>query len=262
MLTCGAYLFMFPKGMAVLWNYSTGADHYEVRQAGLSVRLYRNGVHHSQWNPKRPLAGSVWDLLALPALHRKEGALCSGCVLGFGAGAVAGVLRAVAGVEDLVGVEMDPIHLSVADGFFECAEGVELVAGDAVEWVRGHLGGGHYDLVIDDLYAESEGEPVRCAPLDDEWFRDLADLLRPGGMPVLNLIEPGKVPHLPPMRDPALGARFPHRKVFWLDGYENRVVVFSESPLEEDVFKARLKDLCRAFPGCHGVGRRYRMKDL
>lgn len=248
--------------MAILWQHHTGSDYYEVRQAGSSVRLYRNGVHHSQWNPRRPLAGSVWDLLALPALHRAAGAVDSCCVLGFGAGAVAGVLRAAAGVESILGVELDPMHLSVADGFFECAEGCELVAGDAVEWVRTHEGMGRFGMVIDDLYGELEGEPMRYAPMDMEWFTDLAGLLRSGGMLVLNLVEPDKVPYLPPMRDAALGARFPHRKVFWLEGYENRVVVFSESPLEEDIFKARLKDLCRAFPGCHGVGRRYRMKDL
>ena len=104
--------------MAILWQHATEGDHYEVRQAGSSVRLYRNGVHHSQWNPRRPLAGSVWDLLALPALYRAAGAVSSACVLGFGAGAVAGVLRATAGIEHLVGVELDPMHLSVADGFF------------------------------------------------------------------------------------------------------------------------------------------------
>ncbi|NCG08759.1 MAG: hypothetical protein GWO81_04210 [Verrucomicrobia bacterium] len=248
--------------MAVLWNYSTETDHYEVRQAGSSVRLYRNGVHHSQWNPKRPLAGSVWDLLALPSLYRKEGAIRSACVLGFGAGAVAGVLRAVASVEHLVGVELDPIHLSVADGFFECTEGTALVAGDAVEWVRAHSEGGLYDLIIDDLYAESEGEPVRCAPLDDEWFHDMAQLLRPGGMLVLNLIEPEKVPHLAPMRDAALSARFPYRKVFWLEGYENRVAVFSESVLNRETYDSRLRAICRTFPASYGVGRRYLTEDL
>jgi spermidine synthase len=248
--------------MAVLWNYSTETDHYEVRQAGSSVRLYRNGVHHSQWNPQRPLAGSVWDLLALPALHREVGEIRSACVLGFGAGAVAGALRSAVGVEHLVGVELDPIHLSIADGFFECTEGVELVVGDAVEWVRTHPEAGVYDLIIDDLYAEQEGEPVRCAPLDKEWFEDVSKLLRPGGMLVLNLIEPDKVPHLPPMRDAAMGERFRHRKVFWLEGYENRVVVFSESPLEAESYAARLRDICRAYPGSYGVGRRYLMQDL
>jgi spermidine synthase len=239
-----------------------GTDHYEVRQAGSSIRLYRNGVHHSQWNSRRPLAGSVWDLLALPALFRAEEDVRSVCVLGFGAGAAAGVLKATSEVDSIVGVELDPIHLSVADGFFECTERCECVSGDAVEWAREQEGAACYDMIIDDLYAESEGEPVRCAPLDEDWFNTIAGMLKPGGMLVFNLIEPRKIPHLPPMRVVALGERFPHRKVFSLEGYENRVVVFSERPLDSDEFKAQLKKICRAYPACYGVGRRYQIKDL
>ena len=137
--------------MAIVWSYATEADYYQVRTAGASVRLYRNGVHHSQWNPKRPLSGSVWDLLALPALYRKLGTVRTVCVLGFGAGAVAGVLQAVASPDSITGVELDPMHLSIADGFFDCVEGCELVAGDAVEWVQEQDGVSGYDLIIDDL---------------------------------------------------------------------------------------------------------------
>ena len=42
--------------MAILWQQTIDGNHYEVRTAGGSVRLYRNGVNHSQWNPKRPLS--------------------------------------------------------------------------------------------------------------------------------------------------------------------------------------------------------------
>ena len=73
---------------------------------------------------------------------------------------------------------------------------------------------GLYDLVIDDLYGEQAGEPVRCAPLDREWFDDITKLLRPGGMLVLNLIEPDKVPYLPPMQDAGFGCTFSTAKSF------------------------------------------------
>ena len=243
--------------MAILWQYSAGDDHYEVRSAGSSVRLYRNGVHHSQWNPRRPLAGSVWDLLALPALHRAPGAVETVCILGFGAGAAAGVLRAVAGVEQIVGVELDPLHLSVADGFFECAEGCELVAADAVEWVRDGAEGGRFDFILDDLYGEEEGMPVRCAPLDLDWCRTLASLLNPGGLLVFNLVEPEKIPHLPPLKSRELRKRFKHVKVFRMDGYENRIVAFSESPLETGLLRQHLLKVGRVHPACYGVGKHY-----
>ncbi len=40
--------------MAVLWQKKTAGQHYEVRTAGNSRRLYKNGVCHSQFNPAIP----------------------------------------------------------------------------------------------------------------------------------------------------------------------------------------------------------------
>ncbi|HKK18504.1 MAG TPA: hypothetical protein VJ952_07465, partial [Opitutales bacterium] len=95
--------------MALLWNHEVEGNLYEVRSAGASLRLYRNGVNHSQWNPDRPLSGSVWDLITLPALHRPKARIRDALMLGFGAGAVARQLCELAGVERLVGVELDPM---------------------------------------------------------------------------------------------------------------------------------------------------------
>jgi len=40
--------------VGVLWETTEGGMHYSVRSAGDSVRLYTNGVFHTQWNPSRP----------------------------------------------------------------------------------------------------------------------------------------------------------------------------------------------------------------
>lgn len=242
--------------MAVIWSYDDGAHHYEVRSAGASIRLYRNGVNHSQWNPLRPLAGSVWDLLTLPALHRPVGSLRDGLILGFGAGAAGRQLRDLAAMERVVGVELDPVHLSIADGFFDCAEGCELVAADAVEWVQSGQPG-TYDYIIDDLYGEDAGIPERCAPLDDDWCAQLCSLLRPGGILVFNLIEPEGVGRLSFCRKTSLRERLPHRVGFQIEGYENRVVAFSAAPLEADCLEANLRQVVRSFPRCRGVQRAY-----
>ena len=250
------------RGMAVVWSQTIESNHYEVRSAGASLRLYRNGVHHSQWNPNRPLNGSIWDLLILPALHRPEAALESALLLGFGAGTAGRLLTSIAGLERVVGVELDPIHLSIADGFFDCSEGCELVAGDAVEWVHAGGEGEQFDFVLDDLYGEDEGMPVRYAPLDLDWFRRVSDLVAPGGMLVLNTVEPEKVPMLSPLKHRELRARFNYVKVFRMDGYENRIVAFSERPLLESVFVERLRAVGRAYPRCTGLARKYQCEDL
>ena len=246
--------------MAIVWSQTIESNHYEVRSAGATLRLYRNGVNHSQWNPNRPLSGCIWDLIALPALYRPKGSIESVLMLGFGAGTVARKLRELVEPEHIVGIDLDPVHLSIADGFFECSEGCELVAADAVEWVREESAepdAVQFDMIVDDLYAEEEAMAVRCAPLDLEWCQHLAKLVKPGGMLVFNMIEPRKVPHLPPLTDAALREQFPYTKVFRMKGYENRIVACSGSPLEGGVFKEQLHEICQRYPRCRGVEKRY-----
>jgi spermidine synthase len=243
--------------MAIVWSQTIEENHYEVRTAGATMRLYRNGVTHSQWNPNRPLSGCIWDLIALPALYRAQGDIENVLMLGFGAGAVANKLRALIDPGKIVGIDMDPIHLSIADGFFECADGCELVAADAVEWAQSDTGSHAFDLIIDDLYSEENEIPVRCAPLDLDWFNTLSSLLRPGGMLVLNSVEPEKVPHLAPLKNAKLKERFPHVKVFRMQGYENRIVAFSEQELSDSCFQLHLRRIYKAYPRCSGVAKRY-----
>lgn len=248
--------------MAILWSRLIGENHYEVRSAGRSLRLYRNGVHHTQYNPDRPLAGSIWDLLVLPALHRPQGELREALILGFGAGAAGRILREQLDFDRIVGIDLDPVHLSVADGFFNCGEGFELMAADAVEWVQDGGDGRTYDLIIDDLYSEDSCYPVRVAPMDVDWCRQLVAQLSPQGMLIFNLIEPGKVRTLPPLRDTALRKRFPHRRVFSVQGYENRVVAFSPNPFDSKYLREGLLRVGRKYPRCYGVGRHYQSRPL
>lgn len=247
--------------MAILWSYEEAGNRYEVRSAGASIRLYRNGVTHSQWNPDRPLSGSIWDLITLPALHRPEGSLQNVLMLGFGAGAVARQLVELAGVERVVGVEMDPMHLSIAQGFFDCSESCELVAADAVEWVQSEQAEG-YDVIIDDLYSEEDGIPIRCAPMDVEWFDTLLSLLKSGGILVLNMIEPERVSFLAPFCDPKMKARLPYGTMFQIEGYENRVLAFSDQPFDQASLDSALQAICRKFPRCYGVAQRYQVSAL
>ena len=243
--------------MAILWQHTIEGNHYEVRSAGASIRLYRNDVNHSQWNPNRPLSGSIWDLITLPTLYRAAGSLQDVLVLGFGAGAVGRQIRELVAPERIVGVELDPIHLSIAGGFFECSEGFELVATDAVEWVQTGASEVKYDVIIEDLYAEEEGIPVRCVPMDAAWCKSLCRLLQPGGMLIFNMIEPGKVAHLPMFKTLSLSQKYSKVLKYQIDGYENRILAFSEQLFDEDCFSENLKNICKKYPACRGVEKRY-----
>ena len=162
--------------MALVWSHEEDGSRYEVRSAGASLRLYRNGVNHSQWNPNRPLSGSIWDLITLPALHRPTGSLNSALMLGFGAGAVARQLCNLAEVKHLV----------------------------------------------------------------------------------LNTIEPDKINHLPLLRSEKMDKRLQFSLGYQIDGYENRVLAFSDKPFSQESLKTALLAICRRYPRCYGVAKRYR----
>ena len=243
--------------MAILWQQTIDGNHYEVRTAGASVRLYRNGVNHSQWNPKRPLAGSIWDLITLPTLHRPFKNLKDVLILGFGAGAVGRQISELVMPERIVGIELDPIHLSIADGFFECSNDCNLIAGDAVEWVHESAEKASYDVIIDDLYAEEGDIPVRCVPMDVEWCEALAGLLKPRGMLIFNIIEPEKIKQLPIFKSPKLKKRFTETVMYRIDGYENRIIAFSDTPFDSNCLGAQLKRIKKKYPSCRRVEERY-----
>lgn len=248
--------------MALVWSHQAEGNLYELRSAGASLRLYRNGVNHSQWNPDRPLSGSIWDLIALPALHRPVGSLESALMLGFGAGTVARQLCDLAAMRHIVGVELDPMHLSIAQGFFDCDDRCELIAGDAVEWIQDEAGETRYDLIIDDLYGEEDGIPERYAPMDLDWFARLTGLLNPGGILVLNTIEPERISTLPMLRDKKFSQELPCHIMYHIDGYENRVLAFSAEPFDVNAMEAALRSICRQYPRCYGVAKRYKMTQM
>ena len=243
--------------MALIWESLIDGNHYQVRTAGASIRLYKNGVNHSQTNPNRPLSGSIWDLITLPTLHRSIGSIDDVCILGFGAGSVGIQLKDLGVASHIVGIELDPIHLTIAHGFFECSKGYELISGDAVEWVNGVSDSTLYDVIIDDLYTELNGLPVRCAPMDVQWCEGLCRLLKPGGMLIFNIIEPDKIPHFPIFKCVELRKRFTEVIMYRIDGYENRVIAFSETPFVKSNLESNLQKVFRAYPACRGVKNRY-----
>ena len=134
--------------MSVLWQTERNGTRYSVRAHGASVRLYSNGVFHSQWNPDRPFAGGVWDCLSLPALYRPAAALRRVLLLGVGGGAVIRQLQTLVPFESLTAVEIDPVHIDVARRWFGVGEaGATRGAGLATDAERtgGASGAGEGD---------------------------------------------------------------------------------------------------------------------
>ena len=163
--------------MSILWEQEVGSTNYQVRQAGNSLRLYTNGVFHSQYNPGRPLTGSVWDLLFLPAFFYPPGSIRRVLVLGVGGGAVIQQLRRFIQPESIVGVELNATHLYLAKRFFGVrGKDVELVRADAVDWVNQYRGP-VFDIVIDDLFGHVDGETQRSVFAGRRWVSSLTRCL-------------------------------------------------------------------------------------
>lgn len=174
--------------MATLWQHQDGDTRYEVKQAGRSVRLYTNGVLHSQYNPERPVTSSVWDLLTMPALFLPPGQVQRVLLLGVGGGAVLHQLKRWVQPGLMIGVELSAIHLQVARDYFELNHSdIVLYEDDAQAWLQRYQGP-PFDMIIDDLYGHHNGEPVRAIALDENWCQLLQQNLAEDGVLVVNTV--------------------------------------------------------------------------
>jgi spermidine synthase len=247
--------------MSVLWERRVNGTLYQVRGAGLTRRLYTNGVFHSQYNPERPATGSVWDLLLLSAFFYAPGELRRVLVLGVGGGAVIRQLQQFVRPEVIVGVELSAVHLAIARRFFGVrGEGVVLQQADAVEWLRDYRGPG-FDMIVDDLFADSDGEPQRAVFADAGWVSRLSRCLCPNGMIVTNFASPLELEVSAYLTHSACRRRF--RSAFQLSTGQNHnaVGVFLRKPADTRQLRERLKRVPELDPR-KATGLRYRIRSL
>lgn len=225
--------------VAILWSRQEGETRYEVRSAGNSRRLYTNGVFHSQYNPSSPVTGNVWDLLMLPAFFHPE-AVRRVLVLGVGGGAVIRQLNHFLRPAQIVGVELNPVHLEVAREFFDVEEeNVELHQADALLWVRQYRGA-KFDLIIDDIFSDEGGDPQRAVAVDAPWMRLLLKRLTPQGTLVVNFGSPAELKGCAWFSDASLQGRFPAAFSFTTPLYENAIGAFLRRPAESGELRQHL----------------------
>lgn len=217
--------------VAILWHRQDGDTRYEVRTAGNTRRLYTNGVFHSQYNPGHPVTGSVWDLLMLPAFFRPQ-QVRRVLMLGVGGGAVIRQLNHFLEPKLIVGVELNPVHLEVARQFFEVeAANVELHQADAIWWMRQYRGE-RFDLIIDDLFSDNDGEPQRAIAADGPWMRRLLKHLSPQGTLVINFGSPQELKACGWFDDAAVYSKFPAAFGLTTPLYENAIGAFLRQPAQ------------------------------
>lgn len=216
--------------MAVIWQKHVDGKCYEVRSAGQTRRLYTDGVFHSQYNPRHSLTGNVWDLLSLPSFFLEEGQLQRALVLGVGGGTVLRQLRHWHPAVQVTGIELNPTHLYIARRFFDLDDpGVTLIEADAIEWLQCY-DGPQFDLIVDDLFFEEDGEPCRAVDADRHWLNTMITALSPYGMLTMNFISSSDLRDSALFHNKRLQARFKNVYRFMTPLYENNIGVFLSQP--------------------------------
>ncbi len=232
--------------MALLWFKEQQGDRYEVRSAGNSRRLYRNGVFHSQFNEARPFTGGVWDLLWLPAFFAPPETIQRVLVLGVGGGAVIRQLQRHIVPQQIIGVDLDPLHLEVAERFF-AVEGAELHCADARQWLRDYRGP-KFDLIIDDLFYEEDGEPLRAVEMTQGWRQMLERHMSENGMLLVNFVSRSQLAQSALLQGVTNTSQFISAFRFTLKGYQNAIGAFMTYPTSTKQLRDALKQQFSSTP--------------
>lgn len=224
--------------MAILWQKKSGHTTYEVRTAGNTRRLYTNGVFHSQYNPKKALSGGIWDLLMLPVFFADPQRIKRVLVLGVGGGTVIQQLKRYSGAKEITGVELNPLHILVARKYFGVTKTMaELYHADAVKWLK-EYDGPPFDMIIDDLFGETNGEPVRAVPANAAWMQLLARNLADNGILVMNFIGTAAIRQSAYVTSERIKKKFRSAFQFTLPLYDNVIAAF----LKFDADTAKLRE--------------------
>jgi spermidine synthase len=210
--------------MALLWSYIENPGdqqtRYEVRTAGATRRLYTNGAFHSQHHPGRLLGGGIWDLLTLPALfsqHPVDRVL----LLGVGGGTAIHQYRKVCHASSITGIELNPIHIRIAEQFFDCqGTGIKLVCADACQWVVQQ--DDTYDVLIDDLFLDGADDPFRANTLDTAWMKAMTRCLNSQGMIIQNHLDLESARHV--ALQPWVKSQFASAILFATPHFENVIL--------------------------------------
>lgn len=248
--------------MAVLFEKNHNGRCYQVRSAGNSRRLYTDGVFHSQYNPNHIITGSVWDLLFLPSQFYSAGDLKRVLVLGVGGGAVIHMLNHFAQPQQVVGVELSPLHIQMAKRFFGLSyPNLEVVQANAIDWVATY-DGEPFDLIIDDLYFEQNGEPQRAIDADASWFDMLMSHLNPEGLLVMNFVNYKEWRTSAYFTEEFIQQAFPSVYQFATPTCHNAVVGFLGIASETKQLRANLKQTPMLNPEKNSCRLRYAVKKI
>jgi spermidine synthase len=229
--------------MAILWQKTIKNTHYQVRTAGQTRRLYTDGVFHSQFNPEHAVAGGVWDVLMLPALFYPKNTMQRVLVLGVGGGAAIHLLQRYVKPAEIIGVELNPVHIMVAKRYFGItAKLAQLVEADAIKWLENYSGP-PFDMIIDDLFGEQDGEPVRAVKANKAWFEKLNSHLSEDGILVMNFTSRNDLKNCAAVSYKKISGLFTSSFQFTLTHYDNAIGAFLKKKSSSQILRHHINEI-------------------
>jgi spermidine synthase len=159
----------------------------EVRRVRGGLELRIDGTQASVHRSGRALTGAVWWALASPVLLLPRDRPRRVLLLGLAAGSAARAVRELDAEAEIVGVELNPEVLRLARRHFDLDRvGVELVVGDALEYLR--RGRRRFDLIVEDLFVGDSRSVRKPGWVPGEGYRLIRRRLRRRGYVVSNTI--------------------------------------------------------------------------
>ncbi len=227
----------------LVWETNNDGNHYALKSAGGSHRLYRNGVFHSQFHAGRVANGGVWDMLWTPVFALSGHKPRSVLMLGVGLGAALCKLKCFSPDLNIVAIDIDKTHLHLAKKLLRehgiSQANIKFIHADAIEWLANYSGE-PFDVIIDDLFIDHDksGEVsasrviglldcnIEGAPAKKNWISLLAQQLSRDGLIVANCeahrLAAGAYEYWRRNRRNAWGV------VQRVDHYENRVLMLGQ----------------------------------
>jgi spermidine synthase len=171
----------------------------------------------------------VWDLLALPALGLAK--IERVLLLGLGGGAAVHLLREWCPQAHITAVELNPMHIRLARQYFGIrGRDLTLVQGDARAFVERHAAP-PFDLVIEDVFQDSEGEPDRAFAADRRWCAALHKLVSKQGALVMNTLSFAQLRNTALLQDERTHRRWAAHLCLTMPAYANVVGAFYRQAL-------------------------------
>ncbi|MEA2598948.1 MAG: hypothetical protein QOF01_5417, partial [Thermomicrobiales bacterium] len=219
-------------------------NYIQVLKDGDRYLLALNEGHaiHSIYDPSRLLTGGPWDYFMVAPLFNAQadgGSVKDALFIGLAGGTAARQLAAAYDGVEIDGVEIDPEVARLGKKYFALDRpDVNVVIDDGRYFLR--RTDAQYDLIGIDAYRQPY---IPFQLTTKEFFQEVADRLRPGGVAVVNVGRADTDYRLVDVIASTMRAVYPSVYEIDVDGYDNTMVIGTTEPSALDNFRRNTEGL-------------------